>query len=126
VSALLLGALLLSGPTAEIRWLPYPQALAVARKEQRRIFVDVWADWCLPCVQMHRHTYRDPAVQEALDEFVTTQIDAMTSSTTLDRWKVDTLPAMLILDSSGRPIDRRTGYRSASELLLWLRATPSR
>lgn len=50
-----------------VRWEDYSAALSAAKSDGKMLFVDIVADWCLPCREMDRTTYRDKAVANILN-----------------------------------------------------------
>lgn len=51
------------------------QALAEAREAGRMAILDAGAEWCAACKELEHRTFRDPAVVEALRDFVAIRID---------------------------------------------------
>ena len=51
------------------------RAAELASAEGKEVFVHVGADWCKPCRALHRDIYPQPAVQQALSEFVKLELD---------------------------------------------------
>lgn len=47
-------------------WLSFEEAVSSSALEQRKIFIDVYTDWCGWCKRMDATTFSDPAVAEVL------------------------------------------------------------
>jgi thioredoxin-related protein len=47
---------------AEINWLSFEQAIALNKKNPKKILVDVYTDWCYYCKVMDKKTYSNPKV----------------------------------------------------------------
>ena len=52
-----------------------PPFLKQARAANKPVLIDFSADWCVPCREMARTTFRDPAVIEAASHFVRLKAD---------------------------------------------------
>ena len=63
--------------SSAIRWQPWsPDTLALARRLNRPIMIDIGAVWCHWCHVMDSTTYADPEVAAALNsEFVPVKVD---------------------------------------------------
>ncbi|MGF1532770.1 MAG: thioredoxin family protein [Bernardetiaceae bacterium] len=76
IIALLAGALLLSAfvmekpaPAPEsVQWLTIEEALEKHQKEPRKIFIDVYTDWCGWCKKMDQATFSHPQIASYLNE----------------------------------------------------------
>jgi thiol:disulfide interchange protein DsbD len=105
-----------AGPS--VAWQPYSaEALRAAAAARRPALVDVYADWCIPCVELDHVTFRHPGVVERLKAFATLRIDATgdvpaESQALLDRYGIIGVPTVLILDADGREREdlRVTGF----------------
>lgn len=64
--------------TAEgVKWRSYTEGLAQGKARQKLIFVDLYADWCVPCRLMDAGVYSDPAIVTLLNErFIPVKLDA--------------------------------------------------
>ena len=110
-----------------IRWEPFaPSSIAAAVRSGRPSLVDFIADWCIPCHEMERTTYTDPAVREQAERFamfkadITRENDA--TSDLVDQYAVRGVPTMILIDSSGTEVHRLVGYIGADELVAAMRA----
>jgi thiol:disulfide interchange protein len=91
----------------------FQEALALAEKEQKHVFVDVYATWCGPCKQLKRTTFKDKEVGEYFNKnFINIAIDGETEEgdKILSRYNIRSYPTLLILDAKGRVLTRQTGF----------------
>lgn len=72
---LVVGLLLASSPMLNaqespdgVNWLTFEEAVALSKKEKRKIFIDVYTDWCGWCKVMDKKTFSEPAVAKVLNE----------------------------------------------------------
>jgi len=69
-----------STPTQEndqITWLTIEQAEEACKKKPKKIFIDVYTDWCGWCKKMDKSTFVDPLVIKYVkDEFYAVKINA--------------------------------------------------
>jgi len=113
------------GAAALVPWHPYsPARLEQAKQEGRPALIDVYAEWCLPCVELDHVTFRHPDVVEGLSDFVTLRVDATrevspTAQELLERYEVYGVPTILVFDADGREREdlRVTGFIRPKELL---------
>lgn len=55
----------------------WSEVLALAKKEQKIVFVDVYTTWCGPCMKMNKTVFKDVAVVQYMNEnFINVKIDA--------------------------------------------------
>jgi len=76
--------------------------LAVARREQKPVLLDLWATWCKNCLTMDKTTFADPAVTAALDGYVkikfqAEQPDEEPARSLMQRFDAVGLPTYVIL-----------------------------
>lgn len=48
--------------SSDIKWLSYEEAANLAEENPKKIFVDVYTDWCGWCKRMDRTTLKDPEI----------------------------------------------------------------
>lgn len=110
---------------ASIEWQPYtPARFDRAIREGRPVLVDVYADWCPPCVELDRTTFRAPEVVTRLAGVATLRIDATrdvprNAQGLLDRYGISGVPTVLFFDAAGheRADLRVNGFVHPAELL---------
>ncbi|MBI2061008.1 MAG: thioredoxin family protein [Nitrospirae bacterium] len=76
------------------------------KAEDKPVLIDFYADWCLPCKELDKRTFTDPAVHKAAEGVIMVQADVTldTSPASLDaqdRFEEDGVPTVLFLDASG-------------------------
>lgn len=112
-------------PVPMVPWIPYSDAaFEHAQREQRPIVVDVYADWCLPCVEMDHVTFRHPEVVEAVAQVAMLRVDVTRGASDdvaafLSHRKIYGAPTMLFIDRTGHErLDLRlTGFAGPEEFL---------
>ncbi len=61
----------------DIKWMTWEQAVLANEKSPRKIFVDVYTDWCGWCKKMDATTFKDPAVVAIMnDKFYAVKLNA--------------------------------------------------
>ena len=108
-----------------VAWEPYSQAaFERAQRAHRPILIDVYADWCIPCVEMDRVTFHHPDVVRALGSVMTLRVDATRgvsdeAGEMLERSHVYGAPTILLFDRHGQEQRalRFSGFATPDELL---------
>lgn len=63
--------------TATVRWYTWEEAVKANEKEQRKIFVDVYTNWCGWCKKMDKTTFNAPNIAKYLnDDFYAVKLNA--------------------------------------------------
>lgn len=109
--ACLLGALAVGWPQPaagpRVPWQPYSEAaLHSAHTQGQPVLIDIYADWCAPCVEMDHFTFRHADVVAALDAFATLRLDVTTSVSSegqrlIERYNIYGAPTILFFDRAG-------------------------
>ena len=64
-------------PETRVQWMTFEEAVEKSKTEKRKIFIDVYTDWCGWCKVMDKNTFNDPAVAEILNsKFYPVKFDA--------------------------------------------------
>jgi len=72
-----------NGPVAEkIKWLSFKEAYALNKKNPKKIFIDVYTDWCGWCKRMDATTFSDPVIAKNMNKYYyAVKLDAEMSDT---------------------------------------------
>jgi thioredoxin-related protein len=57
-----------SDPGDGIKWVTWQEAVEMSQKQPKKIFVDVYTDWCGWCKKMDASTFSDPDVVSYVNE----------------------------------------------------------
>lgn len=74
--------LMIAAPSAPaqnstVQWMTFEEAVERSKVEKRKIFIDVYTDWCGWCKVMDKNTFSDPKVAELLNtKFYPVKFDA--------------------------------------------------
>jgi thioredoxin:protein disulfide reductase len=113
-------------PAAQLAFDPYDVAvLKQARAANKPVLIDFSADWCVPCREMARTTFRDPAVIEAASHFVRLRADITErddhNSQLAMQYAIRGVPTTVFIDKHGRILKREVGYVGSDRFLRDLR-----
>jgi thioredoxin-related protein len=116
--------------TEEIKWMSYDEATKLTKKKKKKIFIDVYTDWCGWCKKMDATTMKDPKVVAYMNKkFYAVKLNAESTAasnykgTVLTErelatriFKANGYPTTLYLDESENLLINLAGYREATEL----------
>jgi len=91
-----------------------------AAANQKPIFVDVYADWCLPCKQMDKFVFTNDNLAKYLnDNFINYKMDSDGNQGDMIKavYGVQILPSLIFLDNQGELLKLKEGYMDAKILL---------
>lgn len=64
---------------AKVKWYSFLEAVELSKKldKKKKIFIDVYTDWCGPCKMLDRNTFSHPVIAKYLNEnFIPVKLNA--------------------------------------------------
>ena len=114
---------LIPAKNVEPEWQKFSEAkYELSLKNNERMVVDFYADWCIPCKELDAMTFSDPRVLGSLTKFTTYKVD-MTQTVSdeteklRNKFKIVGMPTVLIINAKGEEVERLTGFVNANEFL---------
>jgi thiol:disulfide interchange protein DsbD len=112
-----------------IAWSPYSEEkLAEATAAGRAVFIDSFADWCIPCKEMDKLTFSLPEVVAASREFMMLKADLTSNKDAgvkafYEKYRIKGVPTLIFLKPDGAEIAelRGTGFESKDVFLSKMR-----
>ncbi len=100
-----------------IEWLSFADAYKLNKKKPKKMFVDVYTDWCGWCKKMDKETFQDPDIATYMQKhFYCVKLNAETKDTIV----IDTVKFI-----NSNPVGRGGNNRLAVELLRGKMSYPS-
>jgi len=104
-------------PVKKIKWMSFEQAYQLNKKKPKKIFIDVYTDWCGWCKRMDATTFIDPVIVEYMNKnFYCVKMDAE---------RKDTVVIDGVTFINPNPQSRRSTHQLAVELLQGKLSYPS-
>jgi len=119
-----LASVMNSGKSA-FREISLTTAREMAREEGKHIFLEFYADWCVPCKWMEETALADKEVKEILSQnyiALRVDIDDFDGFAVKEHYGIKVLPTMLIVDEHGKVVRRKEQSMSPEMLLDLLRS----
>ena len=55
-------------PETPVQWISIEEAIEKLKTEKRKVFIDVYTDWCGWCKKMDKATYTNPSIIEQIEK----------------------------------------------------------
>lgn len=113
---------------ASINWINIEEAQKLGKDEPRKIFVDVYTDWCGWCKKMDRSTFADQSVVDYVNQnYYAVKLNAessrkivfngheMTEASLARSMRVSGYPTIVFIDEKFESVQPVPGYRNAEQ-----------
>jgi thiol:disulfide interchange protein len=106
---------------SQIAWQPSTAAIyAQAKQQNKLVFLDLTAEWCLFCKKMDETTYRDAEVVAYINEhFLPVRVSDEGEGELIEQYRRHARPGTVMLNADGIEILHKRGYLNA-QLMLWM------
>jgi thiol:disulfide interchange protein DsbD len=124
ITTLLIGSWVTQGPG--VNWQPYSEGLLTkARKINKPVIIDFYADWCSPCRELEEITFHDATiVKQAKQDFIMIKVDLTRKGNPLHeqllkKYEIKGVPTVVFLNGKGKERNdlRLVDYLPASQFL---------
>jgi thioredoxin 1 len=96
------------------------EALAIARKENKIIFLDLSATWCGPCKFLKANTFTNNEVAEYYNaNFINVELDGEKGdgAALVRKYEVKGYPALFFISPNGKVVKGTLGFQDVKEFL---------
>lgn len=100
--------------------LPFADALKMAQKQKKLIFLDAYTSWCGPCKMLDKGPFKDETVGEFFNQnFINLKKDMEQGEGTsiAQKYRVSAYPTLLFIDGKGEVRHVSLGYKTSPELI---------
>jgi thioredoxin-related protein len=103
----------------EINWRDnWNSALEEAKKENRRILLELYMDGCPHCMRLHHETHADAKVaQEVNSKFIPVRLEGRRHMDIVKQFNVTGAPTTLVFEADGQELHRFPGFYSPVDYL---------
>lgn len=96
------------------------KAKAIAKKENKILFVDNYTTWCGPCKKLDATVFKDEEVAKYFNEnFINVKIDVEKGEgpSIKQKYNINSVPTLLFMDHTGKVKHRAVGFQRKGTLL---------
>lgn len=100
----------------------WDEMLALAKSENKLIFMDCYTTWCGPCKALSKNVFTQPKVGEYFNQhFINVKYDMEKGDGAMLNTKykqyIVGYPTLLVIDKNGKVVHQMAGYKEADELI---------
>jgi thiol:disulfide interchange protein len=103
----------------EINWRDdWNSALQEAKKENRRVLLELYMDGCPHCMRLHNETHADAGVvQEVNSQYIPVRLEGRSHMDIVKQFNVTGAPTTLVFGADGKELHRFPGFYSPLDYL---------
>lgn len=95
---------------------------STALRQNQKIIIDFYADWCIPCKELDALTFSDDRVINESKNYVMIKVDMTKTAseeteTMRKRFNIVGMPTVIFISTNGTEVERLTGFVNAEEFL---------
>ena len=98
------------------------EALQLAKTDNKKVVLFFTASWCGPCRMLKANTIANPDVQIKLQKFHYVVLDVDVDTKNSKRYKINSMPTIVIVDKDEKIYSRQVGFVAASDFTVILNA----
>lgn len=91
-----------------------------SRLSTQPILLKFEAQWCEPCQQL-RQELSKPEFDQVAQRFIRVRIDVDRDPQIAEQFNISAIPALVVTDSRGHVLDKKTGMLTVDQCVQWLR-----
>lgn len=105
-----------------ITWYRYKEGMELGKKDQKKVFLYFYSDWCRYCKDMEKITFKDRAVIDLLNSgFIPVKVNTDKEKGAANEYNVSGLPSNWFITEKGENISNLPGYIPPSKLIFILK-----
>ncbi len=98
----------------------WQQALDLAKKENKVVFLDIYATWCGPCKQLKKYTFTEKSAGDFFNtNFVNMALDGEQAegAALAQKFEIEAYPTLMFVTPEGELITKSPGFLTAPDLI---------
>lgn len=100
----------------------WSKALTEAGKQNKLVFLDIYASWCGPCKLLKKNTFSDPKIGDFFNQnFINVSVDGEegVGPSLAQKYSIEGYPTLIVTDKTGKPLLYSVGYMDANNLMMF-------